>query len=586
MKMRTFAGLVGLLLAILLVISCSMPQGPAGLSSQSPVDETTLLTVETDAARGRGIYVNEAGQRQDIQSFEDNEDRTVSCVQAIAILPMSPVVAARGMGRQAPDVKAVIIGLRDDGRPGVWAVNVDDSIHPLFLKESGRSCSLLPESEARGGGMRGLFGWNYTPIAARSDGNGDLLIVGEALNEKGIDLGPWFIEADTRVGIYWKLIRHHRRGFYHVSSARVIGTPPESPWSGYGNRGRHHHGYTYGFYGHFLSSLRLFFLSYYEAYLVDLNVAPDDPDNLEEFRWDNDAGLYIVRGIDQDGDPALASISPDETIVISKEEPTGGQADLVATGLDLSLDIDRAAAAVRWILQTTVVNSGSAASPECSIAYYLSADDQLDPAADTLISSTGPEFTLPALAVGEDTQHTLMVDPVTDAGYAYILMQADAGGTVAEENETNNTAALKIRFPRIVIESFRPQEYGATVDTDLELRDQNGTEIASYSNSSFAFIDYQGGLSAGLYYIRVNSSTDSIGEYAVRVITEDKTTVPYPPYFSVPSDDYEVDDPSSDSFPLDGDPVVITLGSDNSVGRRLDAAGDVDWLELQLTPTD
>jgi hypothetical protein len=138
-------------------------------------------------------------------------------------------------------------------------------------------------------------------------------------------------------------------------------------------------------------------------------------------------------------------------------------------------------------------------------------------------------------------------------------------------------------YDRIVIESFRPQEFGATIDTYLELRDQDGTEIASDENGlNFALIDYQGGLSAGLYYIRVSSSTDSIGEYAVRVITEDETMVPYPPFFSVPSDDYEADDPSSDSFPLDGDPVVITLGSDNRVGRRLDAAGDVDWLKLSL----
>jgi hypothetical protein len=137
-------------------------------------------------------------------------------------------------------------------------------------------------------------------------------------------------------------------------------------------------------------------------------------------------------------------------------------------------------------------------------------------------------------------------------------------------------------YDRIVIESFRPAEFGATVDTDLELRDQDGTEIASHENSAFAFIDYQGGLSAGIYYIRVSSSTDSIGEYAIRVITEDMASVPYPLYFTVPSDAYEGDDPSSDSFPLDGDPVVITLGSDNRVGRRMDAAGDVDWLKLSL----
>jgi hypothetical protein len=138
-------------------------------------------------------------------------------------------------------------------------------------------------------------------------------------------------------------------------------------------------------------------------------------------------------------------------------------------------------------------------------------------------------------------------------------------------------------YDRIVIESFYPSDAGPTIDTYLELYDKDGNLIA-FDDSSFLFatIDYQAGLPAGLYYIRVNSDTGAIGEYAIRVITEDKSSVPYPPDFSVPTDDYEIDDPSSDTFPLDGDPVVITLGSDNRVGRILDVAGDVDWFQLSL----
>jgi hypothetical protein len=590
MKKRRIVGLIGLLAAALLAISCSLPQGPAGSSPEFPLEETTLLTVETDDARGQGIYVNEWGRRQDIESFEDSEERTVRCTQAIAIVPFDSTPMAASHGQAGPDVKAVIIGMRDDGKPGVWAVYNDDTIHPLFLKEGERSCSLLPESEARQGGMRGLFGWRYTPIAARSDGSGDLLIVGEAVNEEGFQLGPWSVEPESRVGIYWKLIRHHRRGFYHASSARVIGTPPEGPGKGHGNRGRYRHGYAYGFYGHFLSSLRLFFLSYYEAYLVDVNITPDDPDNQEEFSWDADAGFYRVRGTDQDGDPALATISPDETIGITKEEPGGGQADLRAAGLDLSLDIDRAAATVSWVLQATVVNSGSAASPECAIAYYLSADDQLDPGVDNLISASGADLTLPPLAAGEETTHSLTIDAVTDAGYNYILVKADAADAVSEESETNNAAAVKIRFARVVVESYYPSDFGPTIDTYLELYDKDGQLIAFNDNSFlFATIDYQAGLTVGLYYIRVNSKNLAIGPYAIRVVEDPGETRLYldPPY----TDDYEANDPATVPW-ANGEPVPvgITLGSANYVVRILEnpspGVGDLDWLELQLTPAD
>lgn len=83
-------------------------------------------------------------------------------------------------------------------------------------------------------------------------------------------------------------------------------------------------------------------------------------------------------------------------------------------------------------------------------------------------------------------------------------------------------------------------------------------------------------------YIRVSSDAGQTGEYAIRVVED--PAEPYPANFSVSSDDYEADDPSSDNFPLDGDPVTVTLGSENRVGRYLDPSGDVDWLKLFLAP--
>jgi hypothetical protein len=139
-----------------------------------------------------------------------------------------------------------------------------------------------------------------------------------------------------------------------------------------------------------------------------------------------------------------------------------------------------------------------------------------------------------------------------------------------------------ITYDRIVIESYHPE--GAlepSWDTFLELYTEDGSLLADDDNGDlFAKIDYTLGLISGFYYIRVNSDTGQTGPYAVRAVVDDAEA--YAPDFSVSSDDYEGDDPSSDVFPLDNSPVGITLGSANRVGRSLDAADDVDWLKLSL----
>jgi hypothetical protein len=137
-------------------------------------------------------------------------------------------------------------------------------------------------------------------------------------------------------------------------------------------------------------------------------------------------------------------------------------------------------------------------------------------------------------------------------------------------------------YARIVIESYHPE--GAlepSWDTFLELYTEDGGLLADDDNGNlFAKIDYQLGLISGFYYIRVSSKAGAMGPYAIRVVEDDAEA--FAPDFTVASDDYEGDDPSSDSFPLDGDPVVITLGSANRVGRYLDASDDVDWLQFSL----
>jgi hypothetical protein len=270
--------------------------------------------VTTDTSRNQGIYVNENGLKTDILSYEEQEGRTVKCVEALSIVPTSqssPVMGLRGGGA----AKALVLGLRDDGKPGIWEIDGDDSIHPVKTWK-GWSSSCLPDSEDRDGAMRGLFGWKYFPIAIRSDDAGTALIVGKAVNG-GFKLGRhWSIEKGTTVGVYWKLQVGAHKHFVLASPARVIGIGLEQVrlrhW-----KPRPPHGRA----NLVLSSLNLFFLNYYEDYLVELKVTREDPNNQEAFYWDATEAVFGVKGLNKSEDPVIAKISREDEIVFVADEP-------------------------------------------------------------------------------------------------------------------------------------------------------------------------------------------------------------------------------------------------------------------------
>ncbi|MHB9049421.1 MAG: CARDB domain-containing protein, partial [Pirellulales bacterium] len=96
----------------------------------------------------------------------------------------------------------------------------------------------------------------------------------------------------------------------------------------------------------------------------------------------------------------------------------------------------------------TVTNSGAAAAGGWTDKVYLSRTATLDSSAIRLASVASPSpLVLPYTA---STQVTLPLDHALTAGTYYLIVQADAGQTLTEANETNNataSTAVDLAFP-------------------------------------------------------------------------------------------------------------------------------------------
>ncbi len=163
-------------------------------------------------------------------------------------------------------------------------------------------------------------------------------------------------------------------------------------------------------------------------------------------------------------------------------------------------------------------------------------------------------------------------------------------------------------YPRIIVDTY-PTTGPATVNTFISLFDSTGdptldTNPNLWNNnidpytvdspplsiaedddgnlfySSYALIDYVGGLTAGTYYIRVRAGlSNQFGPYSIRILTSPDDN--YAAWlFTGYNDDssYEPDDsPQSGGIPVN--PVPISIGE--RLNRYL-TAGDVDWFVLTL----
>ncbi len=325
-------------LLILVLASCYLPQNPGQLDGT----ETGLqLSVMTDKSREQGVYVNEDGDRFDIVSKEGPDGEVVKCVEALDIIPVSSGdgAASKSFGGSGP-VKALILGKRGDGYPGVWEVLNDDSIVPVSSNESGEKNSKAGDSCEVDWLIHGFFGWQYHIVFPflGPDSEDGYIFVGYAENTRGIDFGgKWKIEEGTTVAVYWRLEKkkHH----YHLSRARIIGEPKENytKWKKdkdkeFPHRNRYRHSVFVHFLRYLFDSYKFFFFDSFETYLVDVLDA----------EYDTDKDKYLVTGHVEGAVPTVTPVTKTEksgTVVDVDPKLPVGTAKIAPNG-EITITID------------------------------------------------------------------------------------------------------------------------------------------------------------------------------------------------------------------------------------------------------
>ncbi len=149
-----------------------------------------------------------------------------------------------------------------------------------------------------------------------------------------------------------------------------------------------------------------------------------------------------------------------------------------------------------------------------------------------------------------------------------------------------NQGSSSTVYDRIVIDTFYPTTPGNWLDTQLTLIDSGGNTLAFNDDGNpdqgthieYSRID-QAGLSAGTYYIKVNSLTGgTIGFYAIRVLDSILNT--FPDLGSTTNEAIDSDD-GVDGNGVPTNPVSIAL--EQVISRELVAIiGDADWFKLVL----
>ena len=570
-----------LILAVIafLFISCSLPVGPTELypAADQPPENETALSIETDTDRGQGVYINEKGLRIDIKSVDDSSGELVKCVEAIDLAIIESPEPSDNIDSGNTQVKAIVVGKREDGRPGIWEIHSDDTIHSPWNEAAGARTCLLPESFERQEGLRDRFGWTYQVTDISEDGK---IAVGYAVNERGFRLGRWTIDSGTTVGVYWRLWQPPNGYAFGVRRARVIGIPKAPQHNHHNNRWLDN---LINRLRRILSRLRLFFLHWFESYLIMADSVT------------HDAGrdVYLVSGKDQDGMKAVATIDLTGVIAIEQDEEPGEEApDLIVTSVIVPTEVvtkDKL-----WTLGAVVENTGDLEAGPSVLKYYLSADPVLDIPGDDYIGSSS----IGSIAVGYSVVDTYSSSySISQGGTWYIFAVADADSGVAESDEENNTlsSGLDIIFDRIIIETFFPtgvDDY--STDTYLVLYDSSGDpspgtpyddtgalaedRLSNPNHTWYSYIDYTLGLAPGTYYIKVrgNVSTQT-GPYGIRVLA---APIAAYSYFGATNpisgldDSYEDDDPMTGQIPTS--PLSIRLGVQEDWHNRALAVSDID----------
>jgi subtilisin family serine protease len=129
------------------------------------------------------------------------------------------------------------------------------------------------------------------------------------------------------------------------------------------------------------------------------------------------------------------------------QESNNSDAQLVSVGPDLKPTISTLTTPVTagntTLVSESVTNQGGNDAPPSLVKYYLSTNATLD-AADIPLPETRSIGTLIPNATSS-AQTPVTIPAGTAPGLYYLIVQADAAGTIAEGKETNNTHARSIR---------------------------------------------------------------------------------------------------------------------------------------------
>ncbi len=300
------------LLAILLIavfISCNNSMGPDVSVSSDSSEEAYLVT---DSSRGV-VFVDETGVETVVKSVEDGE--TVVCKNVIDYVLLNEEESiSKSSVKTTGRKRAVILGYRNDGCPGLWIVYSGGIVKPVVNSEDIETSELLEMAEARQPLFK-QFGWSYKALDMVVNGN-EIVIAGYAENEDGIS---WLgIDPGTTIGIYWSVIEDID-GYYHISRAMVVGYRDNDWWKRYREEIRKP-GYRHRF--RWLHSLRLFFFGWYDRYLtMTESVEPGD-----------NPGEYIINGTDDEGTASVAVVTVKKVLSIeaAPDDPGTNPSDPVS----------------------------------------------------------------------------------------------------------------------------------------------------------------------------------------------------------------------------------------------------------------
>jgi hypothetical protein len=569
----------------LLALGCSLPQGPGlpgGTLPMSGEEDSVLPAVENDTTRNQAVYITASGLRLDIQSVEE-EGGVVRCVEAFDLAPASPT-------GDADELAALIIGRREDGRPGLWAVHGDDSIRALPNARGRMSC-LLSEPEDVEFMVPGLFGWVYHATELSPEGENGWIIIGYAENPEGFEWGRWSVEPGTTVGVYWRVRKHPHEGYYFLSPARVIGVFKASPYGAGAqapdgperNQNRRRRGFGLGL-------LKLFLLDWLENYLAMTTGV------------DYREGLFLVTGPDKDGVPSQAAIDEYNRIVIEPLEPQNGKPDLVPGGL--TAESGPFPDGSDLPLELSILNQGTAGLDQpFHLRFFLAAQEGFpDNAVELEEQTVTPAQPLPAGGTLSYQTVINLPDDLDLNGWYYLGVRLDSQGEIDESDEGNNssgseTAALIALIDdeagpqdyELLIQAFPPTGEESGTFAKIELFSEGGVRLQAGTvyDTPWVGIGTQDNpliLSSGTYYVKVSGANPvQTGPYGISARLAAVALEYYAGPLTGNSEDTAEPDDAETAPNIPAAPLQLyPADPEGSRANRYIGSGDADWAVIIL----